>query len=72
MIYNKIGTIYGNSLSLPKQELAKINYNLISRYLAYEDIDDEEEDLDPKNIIQKWKRIKIAVEKSNLNQSKNA
>lgn len=58
MIYNKIGTIYGNSLSLPKQELAKINYNLISRYLAYEDIEDEEEDLDPKNIIQKCiKRI---------------
>jgi hypothetical protein len=53
MIYNKIGTIYGNSLTLPKQELAKVNYNLISRYLAYEDTEDEEEDLDPKNIIQK-------------------
>ena len=53
MIHNKIGTIYGNSLSLPKQELAKINYNLISRYLAYEEIEDEDEDLDPKNIIQK-------------------
>lgn len=40
-------------MSLPKQELAKVNYNLISRYLAYEDVEEEDEDIDPKNIIQK-------------------
>jgi hypothetical protein len=35
-VFQKIGKVYGNTLHLPKQELSKIDYNLISRYLAYE------------------------------------
>ena len=49
LVYQKIGTVFGNSLHFPKQELSKINYNLIARYLAYE----VDEDEDTTNIIQK-------------------
>ncbi len=66
MIYNKIGTIYGNTLSLPKQELAKVNYNLISRYLAYEDIDEEEDE----NKGEKSGKPSKTFEKENLTAPK--
>lgn len=36
-IYIKINSIYKSSYSFPRQELSNITYDLISRYLSYED-----------------------------------
>ena len=41
MVYQKIGSIYGNTMHFPRQELSKIDYNLIARYLAYQTDEDE-------------------------------
>lgn len=35
-IYQKIGNVYGGSTNYPKEELAKISYNLIAKYQAYD------------------------------------
>ena len=43
LVYQKLGTVFGNIQNFPKQELSKINYNLFARYLAYE-FDEEQED----------------------------
>lgn len=59
LVYQKIGLVFGNTINFPKQELSKINYNLIARYLSYE-ID---EDDDTSNITQKViKRINFFSE----------
>lgn len=59
MVYQKLGTVFGNVQNFPKQELSKINYNLFARYLAYE-LDEEE---DTQLIIQKViKRINFFSE----------
>jgi hypothetical protein len=68
-LFQKISKVYGNTLHLPKQELSKIDYNLISRYLAYEndnaeiDLPGENEDNATSNITQKIiKRINFFSE----------
>lgn len=34
-IYHRIGLVYGNTLSYPKEELAKIKFPLLAKYIAY-------------------------------------
>jgi hypothetical protein len=59
LVFQKISSVYGNSFNFPKQELAKVDYNLIARYLAYE-IDEED---DSGNITKKLiKRINFFSE----------
>lgn len=59
LVFQRISNVFGHSLNFPKQELSKIDFNLISRYLAYEV---EEED-DSGNITKKIiKRINFFSE----------
>ncbi len=49
-----MSSVFGNSLNFPKQELAKIDFSLISRYLAYEIYSDtENQQIDTDNIGKK-------------------
>ena len=49
-IYKKIATIFGNSYNYPKQELSKINYNLIARYII---VNDEDENKTAQKILKR-------------------
>ena len=52
-IYHRINSIYNNSYIFPRSEIAKINYNLITRYISYEEnyISEEVENLNIANKV---------------------
>jgi len=49
-IYKKIATVFGNSYNYPKQELSKINYNLIARYIV---VNEEDENKTAQKILKR-------------------
>jgi hypothetical protein len=53
LVYQKISSVFGNSLNFPKQELSKIDFNLIARYLAYEIDEDDDSGNITKKIIKR-------------------
>jgi len=61
-IFHRINSVFGTSYGFPKQELAKLNYDLITRYLAYEDdtTSDEAENVNVSNKV--IKRINFFTE----------
>lgn len=61
-VFNRITSVFGTSYGFPKQELAKLNFDLITRYLAYED-DSTSDERENENIANKIiKRINFFTE----------
>lgn len=61
-IFHRINSVYGNSFGFPRQELGKINFDLISRYLSYEE-DSTSDDMENVNVSNKIiKRINFFTE----------
>jgi hypothetical protein len=53
LVFQKIGAVFGNTIHFPKQELFKINYNLIARYLSYETEEDDDTSIITQKIIKR-------------------